>query len=104
MIVLSIPFHSFIDVITNSSTEIFVGCHSNTIAFAKDFINELLKVSKSDKTADDLFEFEIVGENDNEYNFDERRLVIKAKEDSDIVINLSKKMKDIFCIDGVYNG
>lgn len=51
--------HSFIDVITNSSTEIFVSTHGKTIEYAKELINDLLKVAGSEKTADDLFEFKI---------------------------------------------
>jgi hypothetical protein len=54
-----IPFHSFVDVITNSSTTIFVGCHDNTIKYAKELIDTLLKTMGSDKKADDLFEFEV---------------------------------------------
>lgn len=58
--VYDIKIHSFIDVITNSSTEIFVGTHSNTVSMLKDFINNILSVAESDKTADDLFKFEMM--------------------------------------------
>lgn len=61
-----IPIHSFIDVVTNSSTSIYVGCHDNTINYAKDLINDLLKVAGSDKTADDLFVFKVLANKDNE--------------------------------------
>jgi len=63
-----IPVHSFIDVITNSSTEIFVNVTNNTIQYAKDLINTILKESGSDKTADDLYEFSF--KDDDYYNKD----------------------------------
>ena len=163
---LVIPIHSFVDVITNSSTTIYVGCHSNTIEYAKDLINNLLKIAGSDKKADDLFEFEIQNKfqhdrelleeyldciiddyedeirqderfkdiediNDvkddiydqmikmvadkmlkgeieliesNDYGYDERKLVITAKTDDKIILNLSDKMSSIFEIDGTRDG
>jgi len=58
--IIRIPIHSFVDVITNSSTTIFVQVHDNTIQYAKDLINAFLEMAKSDKTADDLFEFKVV--------------------------------------------
>ena len=54
-----IPIHSFIDVITNSSTSVYVGCHDNTIKFAKELVDDLLKAAGSDKTSEDIFEFNI---------------------------------------------
>jgi len=53
--VIKIPVHSQIDVITNSSTEIFV--HSeNSIEPARELLAELLKMDGSDKKVDDVFE------------------------------------------------
>jgi len=63
---INIPIHSFIDVITNSSTSVYVGCHGNTIKFATDMIDSLLKAAGSDKTADDIFEFKITVEKSGE--------------------------------------
>jgi len=52
-----IPMHSVVDVITNSSTVIYVSAHGSSIKLMKEFINTLLKATGSDKTSDDLFEF-----------------------------------------------
>ena len=53
-----IPVHSLIDLITNSSTEIFV--HSEkSVEPAKALLTELLKLEGSDKTCDDVFEITI---------------------------------------------
>jgi len=54
-----IPIHSVIDVITNSSTEIFTNASSNSPKLMKDVINSILQVAGCDKTADDLFDIEL---------------------------------------------
>ena len=50
-----LPVHSVIDLITNSSTEIFVNS-KNSLEPAKELLNELLKIEGSDKTCDDVFD------------------------------------------------
>lgn len=55
-----INVHSFIDVITNSSTESYVRSNKKSIEFMHEFINEILKQSGSDRKSEDLFEFTIV--------------------------------------------
>ncbi|MFA5395703.1 MAG: hypothetical protein WC346_06760 [Methanogenium sp.] len=57
---IKIKIHSFVDVITNSSTTIYCQCTDKTILAAKELINFFLKESGSKKTADDLFEFKLV--------------------------------------------
>ena len=54
-----VPIHSIIDVITNSSTSVFVCVSTKSIRFAKELINDILQAGGSKKTADDLFEFAI---------------------------------------------
>jgi len=66
MTTLLLHFHSFVDVITNSSTVIYCQCTNGTITTAKKLVDSILKASKSNKTADDLFEFRIVGDKDYE--------------------------------------
>ena len=51
-----IPIHSFVDLITNSSSEIFVSADVNTVKAVKKLIDNILKASGSDKTSDDLFD------------------------------------------------
>lgn len=57
---ITIKIHSFIDVITNSSTEIYVQASESTIKSVKELVNGLLKMGGSTKTADDLFTFELI--------------------------------------------
>lgn len=62
---LVINIHSFVDLITNSSSEIYVYASNGTIKSVKELINNLLKGVGSDKTADDLFTFDVGVEIDN---------------------------------------
>lgn len=55
-----IKIHSFVDLITNSSSEIFVRANDKTIETIKQLINGLLKMANSELTADDLFEFKLI--------------------------------------------
>ena len=54
-----IPVHSFIDVITNSSTEIFVKTKDNSKLAMHEVINKILKRCGSDKKSEDLFKIKI---------------------------------------------
>jgi hypothetical protein len=53
-----IPIHSVVDVITNSSSVIYTEATRAAIDTAKSMINEILSIAGSDKTADDLFDFQ----------------------------------------------
>jgi hypothetical protein len=56
--VKKIPVHSLIDLITNSSTEIFV--HSeDAVEPAKELLTELLRLQGSEKTCDEVFEISV---------------------------------------------
>lgn len=56
---LRVNIHSFVDVITNSSTVIYVQCTNETTKLAKDLINTILKAANVKQTASDLFDFKI---------------------------------------------
>lgn len=64
---IKIKVHSFIDVITNSSTEIYVSADQGTIKAIKALIDNILKLGNSTLKADDLFTFEIYCEREREY-------------------------------------
>ena len=51
--------HSFSDVITNSSESIYISATEKSIVAVKEVINYFLQKAGSDKTADDLFTFEL---------------------------------------------
>jgi len=60
---IKIPIHSMIDLITNSSTEIFVTSDSS-VKPAKELLSELLKINGSDKTVDEVFTLSVEIDND----------------------------------------
>ena len=126
---LYIPYHSFIDVITNSSTEIFVSCHGKTKETLFALINSLLAVAESDKKAEDLFDikmsrdyvyddeteeeledvkiaFNEKGERTDNYEDDEyedHTLVLIPKDSSKETIELTKQISTIFSLNAQYN-
>jgi hypothetical protein len=54
-----IPMHSIVDVITNSSTVIYVAGTKSSGKYMHELINTILKESGSDKKSEDLFEFTV---------------------------------------------
>jgi hypothetical protein len=54
------PFHSFVDVITNSSTVIYCGVAEQAESAVYGIINAVLRESGSDKKAEDLFYVKVV--------------------------------------------
>jgi hypothetical protein len=57
---IKLSLHSIIDVITNSSTEIYTFTNSSAIEKSYELLNEILKIADSDKKAEDLFEIYII--------------------------------------------
>lgn len=54
-----IPVHSFVDLITNSSSETFTAATEATAQAAKDIVNGILKAAGSKKTSDALFDINL---------------------------------------------
>jgi len=74
---LKLGIHSFIDVITNSSTEMFVD-QSKCLQPCKDMINEMLAAFDVNKTCDDIFDISL--ENDDYEDEGVSTLIITAKD------------------------
>lgn len=55
-----INIQSITDIVTNSSTEVFIRVKETAINTVKELINDLLKISGSTLQADDLFTIEIL--------------------------------------------
>lgn len=51
--------HSFVDVITNSSTSVYQIADSSSVRYVADIINTVLSLGESNKTCDDLFKVEL---------------------------------------------
>lgn len=52
----TIPIQSISDVITNSSSEVYL--YANNSSYVRDLIDEILKLANSDYTCDELFQVE----------------------------------------------
>ena len=67
---LEIKIHSFVDLITNSSTELYVEATAGTLKSIKNLIDNLIKSISPTLSVDQLFDFELKTEVDDEYLFD----------------------------------
>ncbi len=109
MLTLLISVHSFVDVITNSSSEIFVTANEKTVALVKELINFHLKDAHYAETADELFDVKLVfkGYDDNtgaeieqsEYSPSKIRITTKSSVENPRLIELAKilnKLNSLF--------
>lgn len=94
---MKVKIHSMVDVITNSSTVIYVQNHGKTIELAKALINDILKVAGNEKTADDLFEFKARA---NQENIKEK-IDDNWEEFKDDLIKLGYTEEEINCSDKI---
>ncbi|MEK0337391.1 MAG: hypothetical protein QQN41_08160, partial [Nitrosopumilus sp.] len=107
--------HSIIDLLTNSSTEIFVNCEES-VEPAKELLTELLKLNGSDKTCDEVFEvtlkedecnietyFERYFQYDNEEEYEDIKEIYDLEEGS--YDDQQKKLKNLIrdYVDGKLN-
>ena len=67
---ITLKIHSFIDIITNSSTEIYVQASDSTIKSIKSLVNSLLAIGGSSLKCDDIFIMKLVSDRD-EYEDEE---------------------------------
>jgi len=106
---IKLNVHSFVDVITNSSTEIYIQVGQHTVDFIKRIVDGILKVAKSELTAEDMFIFDISDEDDNWNGMSDSYLTVTPKEGmSDnvktIAEDITNNLRGIFNIDACYDG
>ena len=70
-----INIQSITDIVTNSSTEVFIRIKETAINTVKELINDLLKISGSTLQADDLFTIEILYDDSSD-------LMVSPKQDT----------------------
>jgi hypothetical protein len=70
-----INIQSITDIVTNSSTEVFIRIKETAINTVKELINNLLKISRSTLQADDLFTIEILYDDSSD-------LMVTPKQDT----------------------
>jgi hypothetical protein len=98
---LKLNLHSVIDLITNSSTEMFVTATEDSVDIVKQFINKILTDAGSDKIADDIVTVRLFMDYDerdyDNIDFDTEStpvsLEIKSKVDD---TDLTRLITDIF--------
>ena len=114
---LRIPLHSFVDLITNSSSEIFISATDSTVTAIKKLVDSLLLAGGSKFTADELFEITIEDHphyDKGDQDYFERELgqrkqvvVIKTKIDSPAATQAAgilANLTESFFIQERYNG
>jgi len=104
MFELRLPVHSIIDVITNSSTEIFSFATSDSIVQVKKIVNAVLKAADSIKIADDLFEFDLVPNEDiidSEFEYICEHTIPVLKWGTQSYNDLKQKIENDIMRDGV---
>lgn len=107
---MKIKIHSFIDVITNSSTEIYIQVGEQTINFIKRLVDATLRLTKSDLKSEDLFIFDITEDEENDWStYTESYLTVTPKENlpeevTEICKMITEELRDIFEIDAAYEG
>ena len=100
---LVIPIHSFVDLITNSSSETFISYDESSINAIKELVNSLLKTAGSALTSDDLFDITIEDEKYSSSN----DLVVTPKTDSAdamVAAKILSNLSGLMQIDSSYNG
>lgn len=88
---MKLNFHSFVDVITNSSTVIYT-YQSSAINAAKELLAEMLKFSGETKTVEELFSIEVFSDDaysDYDYEYGDEK-----NEEKDPFKDMDYKEKD----------
>lgn len=106
---ITIRLHSFADLITNSSTSIYVAADESTIKSIKEIIDNILKIGGSTLTANDLFKFSLYKDPDEQGEYYERvQLIVTPKdknsEEGKAVAKLLGNLTGLFNIEACYNG
>lgn len=87
-----INIQSITDIVTNSSTEVFIRIKETAINTVKELINNLLKISGSTLQADDLFTIEILYDDSSD-------LMVTPKQDTTECIEVAvilSSLKSLF--------
>jgi hypothetical protein len=98
--------HSFVDVITNSSSEVFVSASEKTIGVVKSIIQVFLNQAKITESVDELFDVKLVYrdyrddeevdiEGESEYKPSRVVITLKATQPSTDLVALTEALKKL---------
>ncbi len=109
---ITLKVHSFIDIITNSSTEIFIQATDKTIRNIKQLIDTILIIGGSNMKCDDIFDMKLKSQNpygedyeeieeDDDYYSDSYDVVISTKakiigKDAETAANILSNLTNLF--------
>ena len=104
--------HSFVDLITNSSTEIYIEASEKTVESVKALVNNILTLGGSKLTCDDLFTIELnqeqVEAEPNYEGYKDVNLVVKCRDENSEVGQAAAKvlanLNGMFSLGAMYNG
>lgn len=104
-----IRIHSFVDLITNSSTELFVSSSQHTVDGVKSVINAVLTMGGSTLKADDIFSFELSKDEDSYSDYGDKMIMtVKSKDPESVEGKTAAKvlsnLTGLFSIEASYNG
>lgn len=98
---MRIPLHSFVDLITNSSSEIFVCANDSTVTAAIKLVDSILIAGGSKFRANDLFDITVSGDGPS------RMLIVNTKVKSEaakVAAGILADLTSTFRIEERYNG
>ena len=104
MTTLRIPLHSFVDLITNSSSEIFISATDSTVTAIRKLVDSLLLAGGSKFTVDEMFEItleDVPGYEDSQSTYEDecggrkQHIVIKTKINSLGATEAAKILSDL---------
>jgi len=88
-----IPVHSVVDLITNSSTEIYTSATDKTISTITDFANTMLSVGGSPLRAADVFDVKLVVA-DQEYGDKPFRQTASSVTEANKIIKIERRSRN----------
>lgn len=98
---VQIFIHSFVDLITNSSTEIYIQADQGTLDAIRKLVNDLLSVGDQKLGADDLFTFELLP------NYRGAYVLVTPKSNAPNLVEAARvlsSLTSLFNIDAEYDG
>ena len=86
---IRIHIHSFIDIITNSSTEIYVQASEHTIKNIKSLVDSILSIGGSPLKCDDIFIMKLVSDREEDEDDEDEDNDYRDDDYSDVSVSVN---------------
>ena len=107
---ITLKIHSFIDIITNSSTEIYIQASNNTIKSIKTLVDSILSIGDSKLKCDEIFTFKLKStkeedDDDDYYEYDVNVIAnpLLETEDAKTAAKILSNLTGLFSIEASNN-